>query len=349
MNLLLVVPDLSNLGGVASHYAGLHAHWTFSVSYEYYGKRKGIPAVVTFPFDLLKYIFKLMFYKIDVVVVNPSLRRYQLVRDGLYVLLARLFGKKVVTFIHGWDVNLASILIRRPGLFDYVYNKSSLILVLSGEFRKQLIRMGITCPVKLTTTKVDDRLTEAFDIGRRRGEIRQILFLARVLRTKGIYITLDTFRLLKEEFPYLKLLVCGSGPDLTEAERYASQNRITDVVFAGAVAGRSLIDAFTNSDIYILPSYEEGMATSVLEAMAFGLPVVSRPVGGIVDFFQEGEMGYLIPTFDPQDFYRCIKRLIENPRLTQKISETNYRYAREHFLASTVALELEKVLGGYLR
>lgn len=344
MNLLFVVPDLSNLGGVASHYSGLHNYWTFPFSYEYYGKRKGIPAIICFPFDILKYIFKLMFYRIDIVIVNPSLRRYQLIRDGIYILLAKLFCKKVVTFIHGWDTNLAPVLVRKPRLFKFVYNKSSLIFVLSGEFKKELFRMGITCPIRLTTTKVDDKLLKTFDVNHRTGEIKQILFLARIIKTKGVFITLDTFRLLKKEFPYLKLLVCGDGADLVEAEEYILQNHIEDVILTGAISGNTLIDAFKNSDLYILPSYEEGMATSILEAMAFGLPIVSRPVGGIVDYFIEGKMGHLISTFNPQDFYECIRQLILNPKLIQTISETNYLYALKHFLASTVAKDLEKIL-----
>lgn len=348
MNLLFVVPDLSRLGGVASHYKGLHDHWTYPFSYEYYGKREHVPAIISLPFDLVKYIFKLTFLKIDTVVVNPSLRKYQLVRDGLYVLLAKLLDKKVVTFFHGWDVGLASALEKKPGVFRYVYNKSSLIFVLSGEFKRQLIRMGIQSPIVLTTTKVDDKLLSSFDIRRRDGKIRQILFLARILKTKGIYIALDAFSLLKKDYPYLKLLVCGDGDELPEARRYVSRHQIDGVVFAGTVSGNRLTKAFEESDLYVLPSYEEGMATSVLEAMAFGLPVVSRPVGGIVDFFVDGEMGYLLPSYDPQDFYRAIKRLIENPRLTREISETNYRYARQHFMASTVARTLEQAFDNYL-
>ena len=131
---------------------------------------------------------------------------------------------------------------------------------------------------------------------------------------------------------------------MVEAEEYILQNHIEDVILTGAISGNTLIDAFKNSDLYILPSYEEGMATSILEAMAFGLPIVSRPVGGIVDYFIEGKMGHLISTFNPQDFYECIRQLILNPKLTQTISETNYLYALKHFLASTVAKDLEKIL-----
>lgn len=108
MKLLFVIPSLSLTGGVASHYAGLAPYWTVGISYSTYGKRKKIPAPLTLLPDIISYTFKIVFKKIDVVVVNPSLRKYQLFRDGIYILIALLFKKKVVTFIHGWDVSLSA-------------------------------------------------------------------------------------------------------------------------------------------------------------------------------------------------------------------------------------------------
>ena len=81
MRLLFVIPSLSLTGGVASHYAGLAPYWTVGISYSIYGKRKKIPAPLTLLPDIISYTFKIVFKKIDVVVVNPSLRKYQLFRN----------------------------------------------------------------------------------------------------------------------------------------------------------------------------------------------------------------------------------------------------------------------------
>lgn len=346
MKILIIVPSFKILGGVANHYLGLAPFWKSYVKYCTYGKRTKIPAIFCLLPDLLIYIFKLIFCKIDIVIVNPSLRKYQLRRDAVYLILARLFRKKVVTFIHGWDYSLAEQIRKRPYWFKQTYGKSMFIYVLCSDFKKTLDNLNISAPVVLTTTKVADNLIE-HNHKERTGQINQILFLARIIRTKGIFTTLDTFSILKKNNPHLKLSICGTGSALEEAKKYAKQLNLADVTFHGNVSGDKLIEQFKTSDLYILPSHEEGMATSVLEAMAFGLPIISRPVGGAKDFFINGEMGYLLESFDPTDYANIIQSLIDNPQLTAKISQNNEDYAKAHFLASKITEKFEIDINQY--
>lgn len=345
MRILNIVPSFKVLGGVANHYMGLAPFWKNEMMYCTYGKRINIPAIFTLLPDFICYIFKLIFSQIDVVIVNPSLRTYQLRRDAIYILLAKLFRKKVVTFIHGWDFNVGEKIIENPTWFRRIYGKSMFIYVLCSDFKKQLEQIKVESPILLTTTKVADNLVEKFEIGIRKGKIDTLLFLARVEKYKGIDITLEVFQILKNKYPYLKLSVCGIGTELKNAKQYVSNNNIQDVTFYGNVSGEKLISQFINSDLYILPTYGEGMATSVLEAMAFGLPVITRPVGGVKDFFVEGKIGgFLLSSFKPEDYAMLIEKLIKNPQLTEKISKSNYEYAINHFLASAVTKRYEKDL-----
>jgi glycosyltransferase involved in cell wall biosynthesis len=85
------------------------------------------------------------------------------------------------------------------------------------------------------------------------------------------------------------------------------------------------------------------MATSVLEAMSYGLPVITRPVGGIADFFQDGTMGFLTESCDPAVLAALTERLIVDPTLRLHIGAFNRRYAREHFAASVVAQRIQRI------
>ena len=91
MKLLIAAPSSKLTGGVSFHYKGLQPHWTSEVRYARYGKRPGVSAALCLLPDLLAYIWQLIFFRPDVVVVNPSFRPYQLVRDGVYLLLAKAF------------------------------------------------------------------------------------------------------------------------------------------------------------------------------------------------------------------------------------------------------------------
>lgn len=340
--LLIVVPSFKILGGVANHYQGLAPHWQNNVKYIFYGKRKNIPAIITLVPDLIAFTLRMMFFKYDAVIINPSLRPYQLKRDGIYLKIAYFFGKKVITFIHGWDEMYAREISKSPAKFCCTYGKSTFIYVLYSGFKKVLDSLPLNVPVLLTTTKVKDEMLEDFDISQRSGKIETILFLARADKLKGLDVTIKTFELLKQENPNLKLNICGTGNALEETKEYVANKGIKDVYFKGHVSGTDVAKEFINSDIYILPTYSEGMATSVLEAMAFGLPIISRPVGGVCDFFKDGEMGFLIESFSPEEYAQKIQYLINNPTLTKEIARTNHNYAKEYFLASKVAERFEK-------
>lgn len=348
MNILLVVPSFKILGGVANHYQGLAPYWKNRISYFFYGKRIGIPAIVTFIPDLVVFIFKMIFIRYDVVIVNPSLRSYQLFRDGLYILIAHIFGKKVVTFIHGWGDDMENKLLHDSKLFCKVYGKSKFVYVLYSGFKDFLQKIPLNTPVLLTTTKVKNSFIEGFDISHRKGKIETLLFLARADKLKGLDITIKTFEILKRNNPYLKLKVCGTGNALQDAIDYVKDNGIKDVEFMGHVTGNDVATQFVSSDLYILPTtHGEGMATSVLEAMALGLPIITRPMGGVKDFFKDGEMGFLLESLSPVDYAKAIQLLIDNPQMTANISHNNHFYAVENFLASKVTKKFEDDINEY--
>lgn len=342
MKILIVVPSFKILGGVANHYEGLASYWSEDVTYIHYGRRPGIPAFITFLPDLLLFILNICLKKFDVIIVNPSLRPYQLIRDGLYLLVAKLLGNKVVTFIHGWDEKCANNIAKHPKLFCAIYGRSSFVYVLYSGFKEILDSLPWYVPILQTTTKVKDDLLAGFDISKRTGKVNTILFLARADRKKGLDVTIQAYHILKKRNDTLKLIVCGIGNALNEAKEYVIHHGIQDVIFKGHVTGFQVKNEFTNADVYVLPTYGEGMATSVLEAMAFGLPIITRPVGGVNDFFVEGKMGYLLESLQAEDFAEKIQYLIDQPDVAKQISRTNYEYANEHFMASAIAKKIEK-------
>jgi glycosyltransferase involved in cell wall biosynthesis len=85
------------------------------------------------------------------------------------------------------------------------------------------------------------------------------------------------------------------------------------------------------ADLFFFPSYGEGMPIVVLEAMLYGLPVVSRPVGGLPDLIENDRTGYLVDSLDAEAFVEPILTLIRNKDLYRNISQYNHQYALKHF------------------
>lgn len=343
MKLLIVVPSFRLIGGISLHFMALDRYWQSQVHYSTQGKRPHMPAALCLLSDYVTYVVKLLWYSPDVVIINPPFYPYPVVREVLHLLIARMLGRKVVCMFHGCDDRYYAQQVKRPNWFVRQFNRCEKIFVLGTGFKARLRQLGIDVPIVQTSTVVDDALIKGYDVATRRSEIRDLLFLARMDKGKGIFETLETFRLLKKTHPHLRLHICGTGLASLEKEvrEYVKDNHITDVNFHGRVVGQKKVNAFAHADLYILPSYAEGMPTSVLEAMAFGLPIITRPVGGVPDFFEDGKMGYLVDSLDPHDFADKIDILLHDASLCSHIARYNAHYARTHFLASMVTRRME--------
>lgn len=344
MKILINTPDLKIIGGVASHYAGLKLFWNEDVKYNVVGKRRCLKGsgIYCLPWDIVKFIFKLSVFHPDVVMVNPSLGTTAMMRDSIFINIANALNYKVAVFIHGFNWDYANKVDKKK--LVNILNKASLIFVLGNIFKKELISWGIKTSIVLTTTKVDDNLLRDFTPDVRSSKVGNILYLARVEKAKGVYETIEVFNLLKKRYPDLTLTIVGDGTELSFVREYITYSHIPDVTITGGLSGETLIRAFKNADIYILMSYSEGMPTSVLEAMAFGLPVFTRNLGGLPDFFENGKMGFITDSLSPKDFAEAIEPYIEDANLTRRVSLYNYRYANEHFMASAVCRRIEKEL-----
>ena len=346
MRILINTPCLPRLGGVANHYLGLRGFWTANVKYNLVGKRlhtKPGNGKYWLPFDVVKFVFRLLTFRPDVVLVNPSLGANALRRDFLFMGIAGALGFRTAILLHGFDLDYAKV-INKPWAVKN-FNRASLIFVLARRFKDIMEGWGVTTPIRLTTTKVDDKLVEGFDPVRERdfGK-RNILFLSRIIREKGIFEAVDTYAILKQKYADLTLSFVGDGPDLDALKQYVADKGLQDVRFTGRLGGVELILEYEKANFFFFSSYGEGMPTAVLEAMAFGLPVFTRTVGGLADFFEDGKMGYITSSLNPEDFAKAMVPYLESPDMTRQVSLYNAQYAKEHFMASSVARQIEDTI-----
>ena len=300
------------------------------------------------PLDCVRFVIRILVEKFDLVVLNPSLGRTALARDAVFLRIAKALGKRVVVFVHGWDPAVKRQIDERPRRFVGRYAPADAFIVLAAEFRSALREWGVSAPIFLSTTKVEDGLIDGFDVGCKTYG-KTVLFLARVETDKGILTAIDAFGRISDSHPEAKLIVAGDGGAMSDALSLVSQKGIPRVTFVGHVSVGDVGRLFRASDIYILPTEHEGMPTSVLEAMAFGLPVVTRSVGGLRDILKDGEMGAVSLERDPAWFASAMERLLSDPMLLAQIGLRNHAFAKSRFLASTVSAQLEEIFTDVIR
>jgi glycosyltransferase involved in cell wall biosynthesis len=352
---LINVPHLDLPGGVAYFYRVLRKYLGPGAEYFEIGSKageRGIFAQLRRALgDYWRFHRRLSGGEISLVHLNPSLGPRSMIRESLFILISRAHGIPVVVFFRGWDDGFRQLIERRLlRLFRFIFGGAAAIIVLADDFRRQLQEMGIRAPILTMSTLVDDTV---FEQPARYSDAHSginILFLSRLVPGKGLVEVIEAFKLLKRTTPEVTLLIAGDGPEKEKAEQIIDGKKANDVVFLGHVDDDEKRQAFLNSDIYFFPTfYSEGMPNSVLEAMAYGLPVVTRPVGGLADFFENERMGFMTESDDPADFARLLERLAKDVELRRRTGAYNRRYAREHFAASRIADGLEATYAHVLR
>ena len=189
---------------------------------------------------------------------------------------------------------------------------------------------------------------DRFDIHEKHRTIREcdelrVLFLARLERSKGIYETIDAFKILADKCRPAILTIAGDGPIKENLISYAKRLMIDEkqIKFVGFVEGEKKKKIFAENAIYCLPTYYgEGLPTSILEAMAFGMPVITRKVGGIADMFVDGKMGIILKENATMEIANAVETLWKDKKRLSEIATFNAEFSRENFLSPKVANEI---------
>jgi glycosyltransferase involved in cell wall biosynthesis len=145
---------------------------------------------------------------------------------------------------------------------------------------------------------------------------------------------------LADRFPALHWVVAGEGTERERLGRLVSDLGLTPCVhFLGHIPDPARLVA--DADLFIMSSREEGLGTSVLEAMALGIPVASTTAGGLPEMLQDGA-GVLAPPSDPEALAAAVARLLTEPGLARSVA-ARANVAVERFSAARMAEAVRSV------
>jgi glycosyltransferase involved in cell wall biosynthesis len=146
-----------------------------------------------------------------------------------------------------------------------------------------------------------------------------LLFLGRLGQRKGTYDLVKAVPALTADYPTLRVKLCGDG-EIQEIRTLANGVNISrHVETLGWVNETQRAGILSKAGIFVLPSFNEGLPMSVLEAMAYGIPVVASRVGGIPEAVRDGEDGFLISPGDIQALTDRLRRLLADPSLRHRM------------------------------
>lgn len=160
------------------------------------------------------------------------------------------------------------------------------------------------------------------------GQDVVIATIGRLSAEKGTRDVLSAFRLLVNDGLPVHLVLAGEGPLRPELEAMASDWKISDRVTITGAFG-DLAPIIRATDIVAHPTLNDGRSVSVLEAMAWGRPVVGTAVGGVAEIVQDGVTGFLVQPGAIDEMASALKRLVTDAGLRR----TQGQAARAAFLA----------------
>ncbi|KAA2236918.1 glycosyltransferase family 4 protein [Salinarimonas soli] len=262
-------------------------------------------------------------------------------RKSLFARMARARGVPVLLHLHGSEMK-AFYERQSPRLQAAITGQLELatrVLVLSESWRDfvQIVAPGARVVV------VPNYVTVPPQIVRPRTSNTTLLFLGLIGPRKGTYDLLRAFARASSEYPSLRLVLGGNG-EVEEARRLSAELGIAERVdFRGWVGPQERVSLLADADVYVLPSYNEGLPMSVLEAMAAGLPVITTDVGGIPELITNGRDGVLVTPGDINALAAAITRLAYTAEERERLGAAARARVLQHYSHGVVIKLLDAV------
>lgn len=165
----------------------------------------------------------------------------------------------------------------------------------------------------------------------------QILSLGRLGEEKGSLTLVRALAMLEEPFADVRLVLAGDGDSRSIRAEARRLGVIERVELPGWIGADERARRLRSANLFALPSRREGLPTALLEAMAFGLPSIVTPVGGVPDVFREGRHGYFVPPDDPSALAERIARVLRDPDGARRMGTQARSDATRDFSVEVVA------------
>lgn len=265
-------------------------------------------------------------------------------RKCLFFPFARLWRKKIIVHFHAFSPD-TTINSKYKSIYRYLFGGADCVIVLS-QLWKQYVNEAFDLGDKVQiiynpcTTEV---LNGTY------SKKKQILYAGTVNARKGYADMIKAFAVIARQYPDWSIVFAGNG-EVDKGKALAKELDITaQTVFLGWVSGKEKDKAFKEATTFCLPSYAEGFPMAVLDAWAYGLPVITTPVGGIPDIARDGINLLLFNAGDVESLAGAMRRMIDDSSLRMRIQEESVRLAQTTFNMDTINGQIGDLYGRLLQ
>jgi glycosyltransferase involved in cell wall biosynthesis len=181
------------------------------------------------------------------------------------------------------------------------------------------------------------------------SSVKTILFTGRIVPVKNVERIIESVALLYPQFPFIRVVLAGPVDPRykNHLENYINSQGISQIVtFTGEISHREIEDLYLRSDLFISLGGWEGVPTSMLEAMWYGLPCIMFGTGGIPEVIENGHNGIVLPDTDPVVVAKALQALIQDPEHAEALGKNAQDTVRKRYLWKETGMA---IIAGYER
>lgn len=315
----MIVPSPMVKGGIAAvvnGYRGSKLEKDYNITYvESYRNGNKLIKLLKAINGYFRFIKVLLIDKPDIIHIHSSFGP-SFYRKIPFIYMASWMKKPIINHIHGADFNdfYMNASDKKKKHIKKVYNKCTVLIALSEEWKKHLLQIVSLDKIIIIENYGHihkDTLKERLN----RDCNNTVLFLGELGKRKGCYDIPIIAKKVIKEIPDVRFVLGGTGK--SEDEEYIKQmftnKKISNCVsFPGWVRGEQKDKLLREADVFFLPSYNEGMPMSILDAMGYSLPIVSTNVGGIPKIVHNGVNGFCCEPGNVDFMVSAIIELLNN-------------------------------------
>lgn len=339
ISICMIVPNAAVKGGIASVVNGYRGsalekryHIRYVESYCDGSRRRKLGKALS---GYGAFLWQLLVHRPDVVHIHSSFGP-SFYRKLPFICLSRLSRVPVVNHIHGaeFDTFYTQASAGKKWLVGAAYRQCDRLLVLSEEWKERIA--GIVPAARITVLENYCQIPAAgYDSGRDDG---QVLFVGELGQRKGCYDMPAIWQRVTDQVPSARLVMAGDGEREQVRRGFARCGLAGQVSFPGWVRGQDKARLFQQSAVFLFPTYYEGMPMAVLEAMSYGLGIVTTTVGGIPGLIRDGVNGRLCRPGDIEGMAQAVVQLLKEKDLRERYGRNAreraaQRYSLERHLA----------------
>ena len=276
---------------------------------------------------IFKVIYFCLFKGIKIVHIHSASYR-SFYRESIYLIIAKLFRKKIIFQLHGGEFEI--FYNSNKKYCDYICSKADVVIGVSKYFGELFKRLNLNSNIIVLYNIAEKPLYKKVKLDTSKEKL-EVLFLGAIDDNKGIFEVLDLWSNNRDLCDKFNLTICGIGDD-KRLNKFIHENKFSNSVkYLGWIDSEKKNKLLSNTDIYIQPSHFESLGIAIIEALSYGIPVIASNTGGIPELITHNFNGYLIEVGDMNKMREDLLYLYNNRSKFLDFKENAESKATEFF------------------